>query len=191
MPLPFNGALPRFDLSPDGRTLFYVKIPLPPNVNQTRIVARDLQSGRETDVIEKVGLSWVTVSPDGHRLVVGVQEDRSLVLRVLPATGGEAREVVRIDGDEANLRVWTSWTSDGRHLIFAKGQKGRATRNVQVWRVAADGGEPQRLGLTVDELWWLRVHPDGLRLAIGTWKTNSEAWVMENFLPKAAGAKVK
>jgi hypothetical protein len=59
---------------------------------------------------------------------------------------------------------------------------------VQVWRVAAEGGEPQRLGLTVDELWWLRLHPDGRRVAIGTWKTSVEVWALENFLPKAAAA---
>jgi hypothetical protein len=40
--------------------------------------------------------------------------------------------------------------------------------------------------LTVDELWWLRLHPDGRRLAIGTYKTSAETWVLENFLPKAA-----
>jgi len=183
MPLGRSGNLPRFDLSPDGRTLFYVKYPPAPSTNQPQLLARDLQSARETEIIQKAGLNWVSVSPDGKRLVIGVQEDRSLVLRVLPATGGEAREVVRIGAEEANYRVWTSWTPDGRHLVFAKGQRGRATRNVQVWRVAADGGEPQRLGLTVDELWWLRLHPDGRRVAIGTWKTNPEVWVMENFLP--------
>jgi len=183
MPIPHYGALPRFDLSPDGRTIFYVKHSPPPNMNQTQLVARDLQSAHETEIIQKSGLNWVSVSPDGKRLAIGVQEDRSLVLRVLPVTGGEAHEVVRIDADEANYRVWTSWTPDGRYLIFARGQKGRATRNVQVWRIAAEGGEPQRLALTVDELWWLRLHPDGRHVAIGTWKTSSEAWVMENFLP--------
>ncbi|MCX6538803.1 MAG: tetratricopeptide repeat protein [Acidobacteria bacterium] len=190
MPLPGNWNYPRFDLSPDGRTIFYMKHRDVPNANRVQLLARDVQSARETEVIEGVGLNWVSVSPDGKRLVIGVEEDRSLVLRVLPATGGEAREVVRIPADEANYRVWASWTQDGRYLIFAKGQKGRPTGNVQAWRVATEGGEPQRLGLTVDELWWLRLHPDGRRLAIGTWKTSAEAWMMENFLPKAAAAPV-
>ena len=189
LPLGRSGNLPRFDLSPDGKTLFYVKYPPAPSTSQPQLLARDLQSARETEIIQKAGLNWVSVSPDGKRLVIGVQEDRSLVLRILPATGGEVREVVRIGADEANYRVWTSWTPDGRHLVFAKGQKGRATRNVQVWRVAAEGGEPQRLGLTVDELWWLRLHPDGRRVAIGTWKTSPEVWVMENFLPAPKAAK--
>jgi Tol biopolymer transport system component len=190
MPLPVAfGSFPRFDLSPDGRTIFYVKFLPVPNANQSQLLARDLQSARETEIIQKPGLNWVSVSPDGQRLVIGAQEDRSLVLRILPATGGEARELVRIDAEEANGRVWPSWTPDGRHVVFVKGQRGRPTRNVQVWRVAAEGGEPQRLGLTVDELWWLRVHPDGRRVAIGTWKTNTEIWVMENFLPPSKKAR--
>jgi Tol biopolymer transport system component len=184
MPLPLaGGGLPRFDLSPDGRTIFYVNTPDPPNANRLQLLARDLQSARETEVIQKPGLYWVSVSPDGRRLVIGAQEDQSLVLRVMPATGGEARELVRIGAKEANYRVWPSWTPDGRYVLFVKGLYGRATRNVQVWRVAAEGGEPQRLGLTVDDLWWLRLHPDGRRVAIGTWTGNIEVWVMENFLP--------
>jgi Tol biopolymer transport system component len=188
MPLPLDGGMPRFDLSSDGRTIFYVKSGNAQNMSQAQLLARDLQSGRETEVIQKAGLNWVSVSPDGQRLLIGAQEHGSLVWRIMPVTGGDSRVVVRIDAEEANYRVGASWTPDGRHVIFIKGQRGRATRNVQVWRVAAEGGEPQRLGLTVDELWWLRLHPDGRRVAIGTWKTSAEVWVMENFLPKAAAA---
>ena len=82
-----------------------------------------------------------------------------------------------------NYRVPLSWTPDGRHIVFVKGLKGRSTRNVQLWRVPAEGGAAERLGLTVDELWWLRLHPDGRRVALGTWHTKFEIWVMENFLP--------
>jgi hypothetical protein len=33
------------------------------------------------------------------------------------------------------------------------------------------------------------MHPDGRRVAIGTWKINFEVWVMENFLPPLKVAK--
>ena len=52
-----------------------------------------------------------------------------------------------------------------------------------MWRVPAEGGEPERLGLTVDQLMWLRLHPDGRHVGFGTWQTKLEVWVMENFLP--------
>ena len=90
-------------------------------------------------------------------------------------------------------RPW--WTPDGRYIAFLKGVKGKAqipyeARKWQLWRVAADGGEPQRLGLTVGrQMGGLRPHPDGRRLATTDFKVNLEVWVMENFLPPAKAAK--
>jgi len=60
-------------------------------------------------------------------------------------------------------------------------------RHWQLYRVAAEGGEPQRLGLNVagqltGQLW---LHPDGRRVAIDNIKVNMEVWVMEHFLPRA------
>ena len=185
MPLPMGGSgYPRFEFSQDGKRVFYIKWPDVSDLNRSQLVVRDLQAGQETALIEKKGLYSVSVAPDGKRLVIGASEERSQVLLVMPAAGGEARELVRVDGEEANYRVSPSWTPDGRYVVFVKGLKGRSTRHVQVWRVAAEGGEPQQLGLTVDELWWLRLHPDGRRVAIGTWKGHTEVWALENFLPK-------
>jgi Tol biopolymer transport system component len=186
MPLPLtSGSFPRFDLSPDGRTIFYLNTLGPPSVNRLQILAHDLRSARETEVIQKSGLYWVSVSPDGQRLVIGAQEDQSMVLRVMPAAGGESRELVRIGAKDINYRVWPSWTPDGRYVIFAKGA---SNRNTQIWRVAAEGGEPQQLG-TVQDLWSVRLHPDGRHVAIGTWKESLEVWVMENFLPPLKKAR--
>jgi Tol biopolymer transport system component len=182
--------------------IFYVKPPAPPGVNGQRLVAHDLRSGQETVVIEKRGLSVGVVSPDGQRLLIGVNERGSQSLLVMPAAGGEARELVRVDG-EKEIPFWgsPSWTRDGRYVAFRKGVKGEAQipykdRQWQLWRVAAEGGEPQRMGLNAagQLTGGLRLHPDGRRVAIDDVKVNLEVWVMENFLPKssaAPGAKAK
>jgi len=189
MPLPTAiSGFPRFDVSPDGRTIFYFA-PDPGDVNRFRLVARDLKSGNETVISERKGIFSVGVAPDGKQLVVSTQEEKFQVVFVMPATGGEARELVRIDAAEANYRVPPSWTPDGRYVVFPRGQNGSRTRRVQIWRIAAEGGVPQRLGLTVDELWWLRVHPDGRRVATGALKNNIEIWALENFLPPLKVAK--
>jgi Tol biopolymer transport system component len=93
------------------------------------------------------------------------------------------------------------WTRDGRYVAFLKGIKGEAqvpyrNRQWQLWRVAPEGGEPERMGLNVagQLTGGLRLHPDGRRVAIDDVKVNLEVWVMENFLPKssaASGAKAK
>ena len=191
MPFPVNvGGSPPFDLSPDGKTVFYINLNLLSDGSHGRnqLLVRDVRSGQETELIEKKELNSVSVAPDGKRLVIGAREDRSQVLLVMPAAGGEARELVRIDDEEAN-RVLPSWTPDGRYVVFRKNLRETAKRppRVQVWRVAAEGGVPQPTELTVDGLSGLRLHPDGRRIAIGTRKFSREVWVMENFLPVAKG----
>ena len=180
------GPFPRFDLSPDGKTIFYKHTP---DAQQAQLLARDLQSGREIEIIRKPGLMYVSVSPDGQRVVIGAEENGVTVLSVMPAAGGEARELVKTRTDGTNYRG-CSWTPDGRYVIFATTSKGSTPiENVQLWRVAAEGGEPQRLDVGVDSPYYLRVHPDGRRVAIGTWTVTTEIWVMENFLPPAKVAK--
>ena len=102
----------------------------------------------------------------------------------MPAAGGEAREVVRIDGEKENPFPGSpSWTPDGRSVAFLKGVKGKDGQ-WQLWRAAAEGGEPQRIGLiAARQLAGVRLHPDGRRVAITDVKVDLEVWVMENFLP--------
>ena len=196
MPLPAGVGFPRFGFSPDGNTIFYVRPSTPPEVNGGRLVAHDLRSGQETVVIEKRGLYAGVVSPDGRRLVIAVGDGKSQVLLVMPAAGGEARELVRVDEKEVPFWGSPSWTPDGRYVAFLKGVKGEAqipykARQWQLWRVAAEGGEPQSLGLnfTGQLTGALRLHPDGRRVAIDDIKPNLEVWVMENFLPPLKVAK--
>ena len=195
MPFKTEYGFPRFDFSPDGNTVFYVKLAISGG-NANRVVARDLISGQEVDIIEKPGLNRGIVSPDGRRLLIGVNEKGTQILFVMPAAGGEARELLRLGG-EKEVPFWGApwWTPDGRYIAFLKGAKGEAQipnrdRIWQLWRIAAEGGEPQRLGLTVGrQMGGLRPHPDGRRLATTDFEANLEVWVMENFLPTPKIAK--
>jgi Tol biopolymer transport system component len=188
---PAGYGFPRFDISTDGNTVYYVKPPTVPGGNASRVVARDLKSGQEVDVIEKPGLNRAVVSPDGRRLLIGVNEKGTQVLYIMPAAGGETRELLRVGG-EKEVPFWGSpwWTPDGRYIAFLKGVKGKTPNQWDLWRVAAEGGEPQKLGLTVGrQMGGLRPHPDGRRLATTDFKVNLEIWVMENFLPPLKVAK--
>jgi Tol biopolymer transport system component len=165
-------------------------------MNAGRLLAHDLQSGQETVIIEKQGLLHGVMSPDGRRLLLSVAENNAAVLIVMPAAGGEGRELVRIGGKE-EAPYWGSpwWTPDGRYVSFMKAVEGDAKvrtegRRWQIWRVPAEGGEPQGLGLVVGrQIGGLRPHPDGRQLATTDFKVSLEVWVMENFLPPAKGAK--
>ena len=179
MPLPTKAGSLRFDLSSDGSSILY-------KASGSRWVSHDLKSGRETDVVQKPGLLSVTRSPDDRQLVM-VGEGNSQVLLLMPAAGGEARELLRIDGEKEVPNWGTPWWSrDGHYVYFMKGVKGKTPEEWHVWRIAAEGGQPQQLGLTLGrQMGGLRPHPDGRRLATTDFKSSLEIWVMENFLPAA------
>lgn len=73
---------------------------------------------------------------------------------------------------------WTSnaFTADGTRAV------------IELWRIPADGGEPQPLGVAMEgvRLYGVRIHPDGRRIAFTTGRSSAysafEVWVLEDFL---------
>jgi dipeptidyl aminopeptidase/acylaminoacyl peptidase len=90
---------------------------------------------------------------------VGFVYDRPQHLFVVPADGGEARQLTDGDYDDRD----PAWSPDGRWLAFAAARHaGRDTDNAaDVWRVPADGGEPRRLTATAGPVSSPAVSPDG------------------------------
>ena len=185
-----GGSRPEY--SPDGRAIFYWR----GSRGTTRIVARDLESGEETDLLRAVPPSRIShimvVSPDGQELAF-FMEDRdtqSMALKVMPAAGGAPRELLRVHrpDDFGTLQNYSAlaWTPDGRALMF--GKRTAASRGtVELWRISAEGGAAQRVGLAMNRISHLRFHPDGRRIvfdAVDARPENNEVWVMEHFLPE-------
>ncbi|MEK7753895.1 MAG: tetratricopeptide repeat protein [Acidobacteriota bacterium] len=154
---------------------------------KSAIVVRNLESGRERDLLAVAQpslLRSLAVSNDGAHVAFLVQEaeKQSTVLKVMPAAGGEARELLRLVYPEGFVTI--AWTPDGRDLLFGRRPKATEPRT-ELWRVPAQGGRPQPLGLAMDGLRSPSVHPDGRRIAFTAGEYKSEVWVMENFLPVA------
>ena len=174
--------------SRDGRVIFEQSPP-------TRIVTRNVDTGEERELYRPTPPAevyhWPTsnlsVSPDGQRVAFvwwdGKTVERTTALMVLPTAGGEPRELLRAK-HPSRIGV-TAWTPDSRHIMYAlsvTGEKGM----FEFWRVAADGGAPQNLGLKMEARvpYGLSVHPDGTRIAFtaGT-EQRREVWVLKDFLP--------
>jgi len=88
-------------------------------------------------------------------------------------------------------RVWASWTPDSRYVVFLKAvnedeQVPYEDTKWQLLRVAAEGGEPEPMGLnfTGRFIGSLKISPDSRYVVIDDARVNLEVWVMENFLPK-------
>jgi Tol biopolymer transport system component len=105
---------------------------------------------------------------------------------MVPTEGGQARELLRvpwpgyIDGNG-----WFEWAPDGRYLFVIRGLSLQSGTG-ELLRIPVAGGEPQKLGTTTGLFRSPSIHPDGNRIAFSAQSkaSESETWVMENFLPK-------
>lgn len=137
---------------------------------------------RETDYFT----GSLAFSPDSQQLAFTFE--RSLF--VMPATGGEPRELLTLKSPELFAVVYAiAWTPDGRYLLFAKYQE----KQSELWRIPAAGGTPEKLGTLPEGFRNLCIHPDGRRIIFSagsdTTLRKREVWVMENFLQAAQPAK--
>jgi Tol biopolymer transport system component len=151
-------------ISPDDKILYTVA--KAPNSNlQNRIVAVDLTSGQERQILElpdSYQCSAITLSPDGRTLAIVKARQRG--------TGPHQLGLVRVDdGDYRELHEYTTtwradrleWSENGRSLLFALRER--------VMRISIDGGAPEFTGLSVDNspTSTFDLSPDGSRLAFG------------------------
>ena len=121
----------------------------------------------------------VSLSPDGHQVaaICSNPATKRMALTVVALAGGESRA---LEGLKSASGSWTSWTPDGRSILFGQG--------ADAWIIPAPGGQARRIDFGVNEIRDLRVQPGGNRVAF--WHNKSArsesqegVYVMENFLP--------
>ena len=170
--------------SHDGKDIFYMSM----NYNNlSQIILREIESGTEKEIYlaSDDGRLYLSCSPDGKWLAF--INWKKGVLRIIPAAGGEPRELCRLDKGEVFGRSVT-WTPDGKYILFVIRPPGNSLRQpdqnkCSLWRIPIEGGEPEKLGLEMNYFEYLTVHPDGQHIAFYTVSAKlAEVWVMENFL---------
>ena len=175
--------------SRDGKAIFFTKstgaASRPASLSPSHIFIFNLETGEEkmlpgspSDALD------IEISPDG-RLIVLLNRHGKRSLRVIPAEGGEVREVCSFE-QLGNFPISPAWSADSRFIFFYK-DRSSGERPWDMWRVSADGGEPQKLELEMADFYYLGAHPDGRRLVFhshGKTPRPDAIWVMENFLPK-------
>jgi Tol biopolymer transport system component len=142
--------------SPDSRTLVFSA-----ETSQVRIpifhLSLDTLEARELTATTAWDLS-PAFSPDGRTLVFVRERNAVHDLYVVPARGGEPRQVT-FD----NKAIWghPTWTKDGAAILFASSRAG----SPELWRVAAAGGTPERLPIAATAVADLALDHTGRRLA--------------------------
>jgi Tol biopolymer transport system component len=170
--------------SPDGKVLFYHRGSK--GAKTLSIVARDLATGEERPVHSVPEPSHycagLALSRDGRQLAFAVRDAQSgsKTLQVVPAAGGEARDLLR--GVPMPFPGSVAWAPDGLSVLFAE-QPDPNEPKTELWLVTAEGGEPRKLDLTAEAIRELRLHPDGRHIAYTAGKDRQEVWALSNFLP--------
>jgi Tol biopolymer transport system component len=174
--------LHRASLGPDGRTIYYSSYQDAGNISA--IIAYDIRSRRTREIWRGEGkVSRPIPSPDGQWLAVEVPQSNGsgTKLAIMPATGGEMRELV-----VSNSGGDFTWAPDSKQILYAKVVLAHSDPSSwqELWTVPVDGGPPKNLNLQSRLMWLLTIHPDGDRIAYSTHNSREEIWVMENFLPE-------
>jgi len=141
----------------------------------------NVSNGRQIRTFDghRRAITSVCFSPDGKLLAFN--KGWSPVLMVVPSDGGEAREVWRMK--EKGEQISTiAWMPDGKELIFASYQLPYREKD-EMWKIGIEGGEPQKLGLSMERINWLSVHPAGNQIVFSSIQRIKDVWMMENFLP--------
>jgi hypothetical protein len=102
-------------------------------------------------------------------------------VEAMPAAGGQSREVFKPVSPELGTgwyRHSLAWTRDQRFLLWVRGDK-------TLWKVAAAGGQPEKVGIPMENIKNLAVHPDGRQLVFdaATEEPTEEILALENFPP--------
>lgn len=169
---------------PDGKSLVFRRN----QPDKITVVWRNIASGEERVLIERPDIRGVSVSPDGQQIsyIIADRATRTTTLNTMPIHGGPSREIVQLPGTGL-LRNMTVWTPDGRSLFFGKFENDKSS----LWIVPSGGGTPRKLDIVVGDTTFLRIHPDGRRIAYDTGVQAQELWMLERFLPPATKSGTK
>jgi len=166
--------------SPDGRWIAYLGLETIGNEKSIPAIFKILVDGGEAQKITtesanvtKGAFDW---SPDGKTIAYFSKkaDTPAGTLNIIPAAGGESREVCQVQNIRAHDDL--SWSPDGQKIAY--------TSQGKIWVVSAGGGEPVEVKMDVDaHAGTLDWSPDGRKIAFsGESGMDIEFWFMENFL---------
>jgi len=171
--------------SRNGKAILYVTND--PAKNARPLMLRDLETGQDSELFRGWAGLGVAVSPDDRWFAFTSydMEFKASALNLMPAVGGKSRALLALKSPEDFGSI--AWAPDSRGLLFVK--RNHAAGKSELWAISSEGGEPRRIGLAMNPLSQISIHPDGRRIAYSAGESKTEIWVLENFLPALKAAK--
>jgi len=167
--------------SKDGKSIFYAGGGR--TGEPSYVYVHDIETGQDKKLLgSPADAKDIDISPDGKWLVL-LNRDKKRTIKIMPVSGGDPREIYSFEHDGESV-ITPAWSADGRYILFSK--KRSATDDMwDLFRVSAEGGDAQKIDLSMNQFRHLSVHPDGQHVAFssgGFSPRYAEVWVMENFL---------
>jgi Tol biopolymer transport system component len=183
-----GGSLAIFDLSPDGRFLFYVESgdEAAQRIRTFRVIKRDIDTGLETELHrasrpDLPAVGGLTVSPDGRHIAIR-DHTRSAVL-LLPVGGGAPVEL-KSGTDEVTP---IAWTHDGRHVLGVVTANGRD----QLRLLALSGDPGVNIAVQAENISRVSVSRVDGRAAVSVLRPHHELWLVRNLLSASGNVSTR
>lgn len=185
--------------SSDGKTIYYIHNTYHSNTFVASIVAYRPATSEQKTLHKSTGsrrpnkyqppklYHSLAVSPDGSLLAIAGRK----AISVMPASGGMPRVVHNLDQDDIPVAVGIVWARNSRSIIFGTAQVHPGSdrlpqKNTRLWQVSIADGATRELGLALDFLAHIAMHPDGQKIAYTTQAPELSraraVWTVENFL---------
>mgnify|MGYP001055318588 CR=1 FL=1 len=175
--------------SKDGKSIIYTRGRGGRPAKPSYVYALDIETGKENQLLGSPSdAKDIDISPDGKWLVL-INRDKKRTIKIMPASGGDPREIYSFEHEDSPI-ITPAWSADGRYILFYK-LRSLVTEINEMWDlycISAEGGEAQKIDLSMTRFRHLSIHPDGQHLAFssaGFTPRYAEVWAMENFLPEA------
>lgn len=185
----FKGGefIAELDVFPDGERIVYKKWNSG-NREKAPVMSlrvRDMHTGKEEEIYRRdhamqthlLALSW-----DG-KWVAFNDRDPEKTIKVIPATGGEPKELIRRAPEYKILSL--EWKPGSQEIYFIKGGELN-----QLWSLGLEDHQPHRIDLSLRSMREMCFHPGGTLIAFKAGYLEAELWVMENLLLLKKGKEI-
>ena len=175
----FDGTLPRSISCSENADLLVME-----DKAMKKIILRNMQTGAERELSkaeENETVLCPEISRDGTQVLFLRSQRNAMTLVVVPATGGTAMQLLRVEGlAEIETFKGAAWSPDGRHVLFSK----RPSRDApyELFRIAATGGPEEALELRAASILAPDISRNGTRTAFATGTAKVEIWAIENVM---------